>query len=238
MTLKEIYDIAVPIEKRKEEKFNIWVAVIVRPLSMVVTKPFLGIKIKPIRVTAFSLLCSLAGFFILSFTHTMPLKVLGWFLFFGWAVLDCVDGNYARYTKQCSQLGALWDATGGYTAMVLMYFACGIVAFSDTNVVEVFDPYYYLILGGATAVFSIFPRLVMHKKKSCVDSSGAVSELSDKKSFGLSQIIAMNLVSPCGFMQVILLISILLHITNLFICFYFIINLGIMSLSLYKLLRV
>lgn len=237
MTMKEIYDIAVPIEKRKEEKFNIWVTVVVRPLSVVTTKLFLGGKIKPVQITAFSLLCSLAGFFILSFTHTMPLKILGWFLFFAWAVFDGVDGNYARYTKQCSQLGALWDATGGYTAMVLMYFACGIVAFYDTNLVEVLDPYYYLILGGATAIFSIFPRLVMHKKKTCGNSSDAVKELSDKKSFGLSQVVAMNLVSPSGFMQVILLICILLHITNLFIIFYFIINLGIMSLSLYKLLK-
>lgn len=237
MTFKEIYDIAVPVAKRKEEKFNVWVTIAVRPLSVLVTKPFLGSKVKPTQITAFSLLCSLAGFFVLSFTHTMPLKILGWFLFFAWAILDGVDGNYARCSNQCSQLGDLWDTTGGYAAMVLMYFACGIVAFYDTNIVKPVEPYWYLILGGATAIFSIFPRLVMHKKKSYGNSSDAVKELSDKKSFGLSQIVAMNIVSPSGFMQVILLVCIILHITNLFIGLYFIVNLGIMAMSLYKLLR-
>jgi hypothetical protein len=126
---------------------------------------------------------------------------------------------------------------GGYAAMVLMYFSSGIVAFSDNNLLYICDEYWYLILGGMCAVFSIFPRLVMHKKKSYGISSEAVRVLSDKKTFGISQIIAMNLVSPSGFMQVILLLCILLHITNLYIGFYFILNFGIMCLSLYKLLR-
>ena len=237
MTFKEIYDIAVPVAKRKEEKFNIWVTVAVRPLSVLVTKPFLNTKVKPTQITAFSLLCSLAGFFVLSFAQTIPLRVIGWFLFFAWAVLDGVDGNYARCSNQCSQLGDLWDTTGGYAAMVLMYFACGIVAFFDTNLLDFIEPFWYLILGGATAVFSIFPRLVMHKKKSYGTSSEAVKDLSDKKAFGISQIVAMNLVSPSGFMQVILLLCILLHATNLFILSYFLINFGIMSMSLYKLLK-
>ncbi len=237
MTIREIYEIAVPIAKRKEEKFNIWVTVAVRPLSVFVTKLFLNTKVKPTQITAFSLLCSLAGFFVLSFTHTMPLKVLGWFLFFAWAVLDGVDGNYARCSNQCSQLGDLWDTTGGYAAMVLMYFSCGIVAFYDFNSVSLIEPYWYLIFGGATAIFSIFPRLVMHKKKSYGNNSEAVRELSDKKTFGPSQIVAMNLVSPSGFMQIILLFGILFHITNLLILFYFIVNLEIMGLSLYKLLK-
>ena len=237
MTFKEIYDIAVPASKRKEEKFNIWVTIAVRPLSVLVTKPFLSTSVKPTQITAFSILSSLAGFCVLSFTQTMPLRVLGWFLFFAWAVLDGVDGNYARCSNQCSLLGDLWDTTGGYAAMVLMYFSCGIVAFYDNNMIRVLEPYWYLILGGATALFSIFPRLVMHKKKSYGDSSEAVKELSDKKSFSLSKIVAMNIISPSGFMQVILLLCIILNLTNLFISVYFVVNFGIMSLSLFKLLK-
>ena len=237
MTYKEIYNIAVPEAKRREELFNVWVTVAVRPLSVVFTKPFLGSKIKPTQITAASLLCSLAGFFVLSFSQTTAMKVVGWLLFFVWAVLDGVDGNYARCSNQCSQLGDLWDTTGGYAAMVLMYFSCGIVAFYDNNLINILEPYFYIMIGGATAIFSIFPRIVMHKKKSYGTESSAVKSLSDKKSFGLSQIIAMNLISPSGFMQVLLLICIVLHIVNLYIVFYFFANLGVMSLSLYKLLR-
>ena len=111
MTFKEIYDIAVPVAKRKEEKFNIWVTIAVRPFSVLVTKPFLGSKVKPTQITVFSLFCSLAGFFVFSFTHTMPLKILGWILFFAWAVLDGVDGNYAKRRlsrlKNASRLSVL-----------------------------------------------------------------------------------------------------------------------------------
>ena len=78
MTYKEIYNIAVPEAKRKEELFNVWVTVAVRPLSVVFTKPFLGSKIKPTQITAASRLCSLAGFFVLSFSQTMAMKVVGW----------------------------------------------------------------------------------------------------------------------------------------------------------------
>lgn len=237
MNFKEIYNIAVPVAKRKEEKYNIWVTIAVRPLSVLTTKPLLGTEIKPTQITALSILCSLAGFFILSFNHAMPLKIFGWFLFFTWAVLDGVDGNYARCTNQCSQLGDLWDTTGGYAAMVLMYLSCGIVAFYDTNFISFCDPYVFIILGGATAIFSIFPRLVMHKKKSYGVGSDSIKSLSDKKTFGLSEIVAMNLVSPSGFMQVILLVCIILHITNVFICLYFAANFVIMSLSLKKLLK-
>ena len=237
MTFNEIYDIAVSEDKRKEEKFNIWVTLAVRPLSVIVTKPFLTTKIRPTQITAFSLLCSLLAFFVLSFGQVMYLKIIGWFFFFAWAVLDGVDGNYARCSNQCSQLGDLWDTVGGYVAMILMYFSCGIVAFYDENTIKLVEQYWYLIFGGATAIFSIFPRLVMHKKKSYGGDSKAVIELSDKKRFGMSKIFAMNLVSPSGFIQVILLVCIILHITNIFIVFYFFVNLGIMGLGLYKLLR-
>lgn len=237
MTYKEIYNIAVPPAKQREEKYNIWVSAAVRPLSVLATMPLLKTKVHPTKITAVSIICSIAGFFTVSFSHTMPMKVAGWFLFFAWAVLDGVDGNYARCSNQCSQLGDLWDTTGGYAAMVLIYYSCGINAFFDDNMITLFEPYYYLILGGASAVFAIFPRLVMHKKKSYGSDSTAVKELSDKKTFGLSQIVAMNIISPSGFLQVIMLGSIMLHITNLFTLFYFFINLGIMCFSLKKLLR-
>lgn len=237
MTVKDIYDIAMPAEKRKEERFNIFVSLIIRPISVLLTKIFINTKIKPVIITASSILCSLLGFFVLSFSQNPLAKVLGWFLFFVWAVLDGVDGNYARCTNQCSELGDLWDTTGGYAAMVLMYFSCGIVSFYDNSVIYIFEPHWYLIFGGATAIFSIFPRLVMHKKKNYGNRSAAVNALSDKKSFGLSQIVAMNIISPSGFIQVIILICILSHSMNLFVMAYFIINFEIMVISLYKLLK-
>lgn len=237
MNFKEIYNITVPKEKWNEEKFNIWVTLAVRPLSVLLTIPLINSKIKPLHITFCSMLCSLIAFFFVSFAINMEYRLIGWFLFFVWAVFDGVDGNLARCTNQCSQLGDLWDTTGGYQAMVLMYFSAGIASYFDINKYVFFDPYILIILGGSTAIFSIFPRLVMHKKKSYGNKDNSIKELSDKKEFGIKQIVAMNLVSPSGFLQIILLLAIIFHYLNIFIIFYFTINFLIMSISLYKLLK-
>lgn len=237
MTYKEIYEIAMPVAKRKEEKLNIWVTIAVRPLSVLLIKPLINSKVKPTTITKWSVLCSIIGFVSLSISHSILYSLIGWLFFFAWAVLDGVDGNLARCTNQCSPLGDLWDTMGGYAAMVLMYFGAGIAAFHDVCLFDFLDRSYYIVLGGATAIMSIFPRLVLHKKKSSGIESKAVRDLSDKQSFSLAKVIGMNLVSPSGALQLVLLAAIFTHTLNIFIAVYCAINLGIMMLSLRTLLK-
>lgn len=237
MTYKEIYDIAMPPAKRREEKLNIWVTVAVRPLSVLLIKPLINYRIIPTTITKASILSSCIGFALLSFSHSIMISLIAWLFFFIWAVLDGVDGNLARCSNQCSPLGDLWDTTGGYAAMVLMYFGAGIAAFHDYNVYDFMEPSYYLIIGGATAIMSIFPRLVLHKKKSSGIESKAVKDLSDKQGFSLSKVIGMNLVSPSGALQLVLLGSIIGHVLNFFIAIYCFINFAIMIVSLRSLLK-
>ena len=237
MTYTEIYDIAMPMAKRKAEKLNIWVTVAVRPLSVLLTMLLINSRLKPITITKISVLVSIVGFFFFALNQSLISCLIGWLFFFIWAVLDGVDGNFARCTNQCSLLGELWDAVGGYTAMVLMYFGAGIAAYNDTNIYDFTDTPNYIILGGATAIISIFPRLIFHKKKSSDFDSKAVKELSDKQGFSLSKVIGMNLLSSSGVFQLILLVGILTHTLNIFITIYFVINLTMMMISLRTLLR-
>lgn len=237
MTYKEIYDIAMPVAKRKEERLNVWVTIVVRPLSVLLIKPLINRKVKPTTITKISVLASVIGFFFLALSHSLVYSLIGWLFFFIWAVLDGVDGNLARCTNQCSPLGDLWDTMGGYAAMVLMYFGAGMAAFHDVNIYDYMQMPYYLVLGGATAITSIFPRLVLHKKKSSGIDSKAVKELSDKQSFSLSKIIGMNLVSPSGALQLVLLAAIITHTLNFFIAAYCVINFSIMMVSLRTLLK-
>ena len=239
MRFREAYDIAVPEKKRKEEKYNTWVAYVVRPLSVICTLPFIKRKTKPTTITAVSIICALIGFFVLVFARSVPYKILGWFGFFAWAILDGVDGNLARCKKESSSLGDLWDTMGGYSAMVLIYYSAGIISFFDTNLIE-FIPQYkyiYIILGGFTSIFSIFPRLILHKKKSSQTQLAVVDELTDTSNFSFIKRLAGNLTSPSGIIQVIFLLCLLLNIMNVFLICYFLINLGIMTISLYGLLR-
>ena len=237
MKYKEIYDIAMPFAKRKEERLNIWVTIAVRPLSVLLIKPLINSKVKPTSITKISVLAGLVGFFLLAFGQSLVYSLIGWLFFFIWAILDGVDGNLARCTNQCSPLGDLWDTMGGYAAMVLMYFGAGIAAFHDISLYNFMAPSNFLILGGATAIMSIFPRLVMHKKKSSGIESKAVKALSDKQGFSLSKVIGMNLVSPSGALQLVLLAAILSHTLNFFIVLYCFINFAIMMVSLRSLLK-
>lgn len=237
MTFNEVYDKVMPEKKRKEERFNIFAHWIGRPISILMTLPLIDSKVKPTTVTKWSIAFASIGFALVAFGQSMLLKCIGWLCFLMWNLLDGVDGNLARCTNQCSQMGDLWDTTAGYAAMVYTYFAAGIAGFFDLDTVNLFDPYWLLILGGATAIMSIFPRLVMHKKKSSNINDEGVKALSDKQNFGLKNIIAMNFISPSGFMQVIFLICIIFHLLSVFIVFYFGVNLVIMLLSLYQLLK-
>ena len=237
MTFNEVYAKVMPEKKRKEERFNIFAHWIGRPISILMTLPLINANVKPTTVTKCSILASVIGFFLVAYGNSMVLKIIGWAFFLLWNLLDGVDGDLARCTDQCSLLGDLWDTTAGYVAMVLTYFAAGIAAFYDLNRVVFLEPYWFLIIGGATAIASIFPRLVMHKKKSSNVNAKAIRELSDKEHFGLKNIIAMNLISPSGFMQVIFLICIMTHTLNVYVCFYAVLNIGIMFLSMHELLK-
>lgn len=237
MTYKEAYEKVLPEHKRREEKYNILVSTVIRPITIYMTLPFIETKVKPTTITKVSILFSCLGFFLLAFGKMMTFKLLGWASIFMWVLLDGVDGNLARCSNQCSSLGDLWDTMGGYAAMVLIYFGAGIAAFYDKNMLPFCDAYWLIILGGSSALFSIFPRLVMHKKKSSEGNSRAVKSLSDKKSFGIANIMVMNFVSPSGFMQIFLLASILFHLLNWFILGYFAITFAVMMISLYKLLK-
>lgn len=236
MNFKEIYDIAVPEKKRKEEKWNFWVAIAVRPLSVLLTVPLTNTKIKPTTVTKWSVLSIFIGFSLIVFGDSILTTIVGWLFFFLWAILDGVDGNLARATNQCSPLGDLWDTMGGYLAMIMMYYTMGIYSFFDNNFWEICDKYLLLLLGGLTAIVCIFPRLILHKKKSYGIDSSAVKEYTDTTNFGFTKVIAANIIAPSGLMQIIFLLGLLLHVTNLLLIFYFIINCFIMLVSLKRLL--
>ena len=236
MTLKEIYNVCVSESKRKTDKMIPWVYYVMRPLSIVVTKPLLKTKVTPVNVTFASMVAALIGFALLGFGQETHTRLWGFFAFFVWGLLDCIDGNIARCKGLASARGALWDATGGYMALSLMFFSIGIGAFNDTNIYEFLEKYLYIVLGGLTALMSIFPRLVMQKRKADMGTE-SVKLVADKVNYSISQIIALNVESAIGLPQVLLFFAIIFHFLNIFICCYFFINIVIMVYTLYKLLK-
>lgn len=234
MNYNEVYNLAMPKSKREAEKYNYWVVFIIRPLSVLLTIPLINTKIKPITITAISVFASLISAFFLGFGQSSLYRLCGLFFIFIWAVLDGVDGNLARCQGTCSKLGELWDAFGGYLALVLVFLSVGVASFYDNNSVYIFDNYWYLLIGGLTSVVSIFPRLIYQKKKAiCPDF-----DLKHQKTTpqgGFLEIVQSN-IAISGGMQLLLLVAILFHVLNLFLLIYLVLYSGVMLLSLRKLL--
>ena len=236
MKLTEIYNVCVSESKRKTDKMIPWVYYVMRPISILLTKPLLKSNISPVNVTFASMVATLIGFVLIGFGQETQTRLWGFFAFIVWGLLDCIDGNIARCKGLASNRGALWDATGGYMALTLMYFSVGIGAFNDTNALEFLDKYLYIVLGGLTAIMSIFPRLVMQKKKAD-GGTDAVKGVADKANYSITKIIALNVESAIGITQVILFLAIIFHFLNIFILCYFFINIVITVYTLYNLLK-
>ncbi len=233
-----IYRICKDIERKtmspakkamaKNDYFAFYVG---RPLSYLLTVPFVKTNITPNQISYLSIIPLIVGFIIMIFTADFVVLLLAWFLFFLWNLLDGVDGNLARYREQYSKDGSVVDAMAGYVAMVLTYFGAGIVAahLNDSDI--------YIILGALSGISLIFPRLVMHKYINTVAQDESVSSIKDKSDFNTIKILALNMTSITGIPQVLLLLTILTNQWILFTLVYFTINFLLMIFSLYSLFK-
>ncbi|BDS74472.1 TPA: CDP-alcohol phosphatidyltransferase family protein [Streptococcus pneumoniae] len=233
-----IYRICKDIERKtmspakkamaKNDYFAFYVG---RPLSYLLTVPFVKTNITPNQISYLSIIPLIVGFIIMIFTTDFVVLLLAWFLFFLWNLLDGVDGNLARYREQYSKDGSVVDAMAGYVAMVLTYFGAGIVAAHLT------DSDIYIILGALSGISLIFPRLVMHKYINTVAQDESVSSIKDKSDFNTIKMLALNMTSITGIPQVLLLLTILTNQWVLFTLVYFTINFLLMIFSLYSLFK-
>ena len=235
--VKDLAEKTMTEEKRAQAKNDIFAFYIGRPISYVLTVPFLKMGISPNTVSFLSLFPSIIGFFLIGFGNTMTLKIVGWCMFFLWNLLDGVDGNIARYKEQFSKNGALWDATSGYVAMVLSFYSMGIGCFYGDFTRLAISKEICIVLGGLSAILVIFPRLIMHKRISSMGEDKNAKEYKDKSSYGILKVIALNLISISGFVQVLMLLSIIFKFMDIFTVAYFVINLLICIVSVRKLLK-
>lgn len=222
------------LDKKKSAKNDYFAFYVGRPLSYLLTIPFLKLNIRPNTVSIISVLEVILAAIVLSSSGTLKLAVLGWLLFFIWNLLDGVDGNIARLKKISTPMGSVFDAMSGYAAMFLFFFSAGIYAFNTSS-----GNYAYvqIIIGSISGMSELFPRLVMHKAKSEVGDLSNIKSVSNKNEYGLLRKMALNITSISGMVQPLLLISIIFNCVSFFNLIYFIINVSVMVVSIYKILK-
>lgn len=236
ITPKDIELKTMTPSKRKEAKNSYFAFYVGRPISYVLTIPFLYLNISPNVVTILSIICAFVGFFFLSFGESMEFQLLGLLFFFLWNMGDGIDGNIARYKNLKSATGDMLDTLGGYLAMVLVILGMGNAAYNMEQNIVFFSRLVPVVIAGLSAVFTLIPRLLMHRKIAMgKETSNKASSLKDKENYSLLKVIALNISDPAGFQEVIMLIAILLGMNYYFTIFYFIVNLVMMIYSLKKL---
>ena len=235
--LRDLKNKTMTEEKKMQAKNDVFAYYIGRPISYMLTIPFLKLKIKPNTVSMLSIFPTILGFILIGFGKTMLIKIIGWICFFIWNLLDGVDGNIARYTNQFTKTGSLWDATSGYFAMIFTFLAMGTGCYYGNCIFLNIDQASMVSLGGVSATLVILPRLVMHKRITSIEEDKRTEEFQDKSKYSFVKVIGLNLISVAGILQVFMLLAIIFKVMDVFTIFYFIINVIICIASLSKLLK-
>ena len=102
--------------------------------------------------------------------------------------------------------------------------------------VELFDV--ACLLSRLSGIFVIFPRFIMHKAITTLGDQGSMKTVKDKSEYGFVKLIALNLTSIAGFVQVLMLIAVLFNIMDLFTIGYFVLNFMVMVVSLKSIFNV
>ena len=240
ITIKDIEEKSMTPEKRAMAKNDIFAFYIGRPLSYALSIPFMYTNISPNAISMISIVPAVFGFLAACYAQSKAGMIASWILFFMWNLLDGVDGNVARYKKQFSKMGSVYDAMAGYIASARMFYAAGIMAaHSNGPLVKggLISSEALVICGGLVAIVDMLPRLVMHKAVTTLMDKDAVKEVMDKADYGIVQTIALNLRSCAGGAQFLLLVAILFNILDLYTVCYLLFNTAVMVVSLHSVLK-
>lgn len=215
-------------DKRKVDKReNIFVYFVARPISYILTIVFIKQGISANKVSILSAISALTGSIMIAFGE-YDVRLFGSFFIFLWIVLDCVDGNIARYHKASSGVGEYLDAMGGYIVNASIFMAIGIAAFNSTNQVI------FLYMGYLASISSILSRLLHHK---WMNSVGGNNIFTRKGSRGLLISTIQNFAAVSNFFQVFLIIAILFQGEKYLISAYTFINFSILMYTIFRLPR-
>ncbi|MFC6169396.1 CDP-alcohol phosphatidyltransferase family protein [Loigolactobacillus jiayinensis] len=242
MRTKDHYSLADIINSRSSEKkyidkIDIWVFTVVRPLSNLLTWLFLKLRLSANQATFISTIVGFLGAIIVIFAETPMSTVIGLIILNFWIVFDCIDGNIARTTHTSSKLGMYLDGISGYCYVSLLYTALGVNVYKNYKLI-IFNNNYswlYILIGALASMACVFPRLVEHKAGTSFLNFN--SGLTDKMNYNWFYILGLNLAGMAGLSNPLMIIFFMLHRLNIYLILYFIIQLAIEILSIFKTIR-
>ncbi|MCP8850481.1 CDP-alcohol phosphatidyltransferase family protein [Latilactobacillus curvatus] len=234
-SLKQIIDSRTP-HKKYIDKLDVWVFLVVRPLSNLLTWFFLKLRLSANISTAVSTIIGTLGAFLIMIPST-KFTLSGLILINFWIVFDCIDGNIARTTRTSSKMGEFFDGVSGYIFLSLLYLSIGVNVYNNYSleISNVDFTWLYIAFGSITSMSCILPRLIDNKAKTMF--SNYSSDVSNKDGYSIIYIIGLNIAGVAGLANPLLLVAYFTGKLNLYLVVYFVIQTGIGFLSVYKTMR-
>jgi phosphatidylglycerophosphate synthase len=214
-------------KKAVDRRENIFIYYIVRPISYIVTIPFIKLGISANTVSILSSIIALLGSALIAIDDYL-LGILGGCFVFLWIVLDCVDGNIARLNKKPSGKGEFLDAMGGYILNATIFMALGSSAYLETDNVA------FLYVGYLASISAILPRL-LHQK--WVNSVSIPNSFSNKGKRGVVIAIIQNIAAVSNLFQPMLIVSLIFKFESELLVAFTMINVSILFYTVFSLVK-
>jgi len=118
-----------------DKNYLFWVSFLLRRISFYVTYIFLKLRINAYQASVISFMVGLISCSFLAFGGYVG-KIIGALLLNLYIVIDCVDGNIARFNKTTSKFGAFIDVFFGYiiSNLALLSIGFGIYIYPESSV--------------------------------------------------------------------------------------------------------
>lgn len=220
ITLRMIIN-SYPEHKRQSDRYKSFVYYFLRPVSFPVTYVLLKLGISANATTSSSIILETIGCILIAFGG-YPARIGGTLLIMLWAILDCVDGNIARFRKTGTLSGIFLDDLGAIVLYALLYLSVGISAAANGD-----GFLWQLIMGALSSIFAILRWVVNFNYKFTLIDSGKKHEKifsSNNSGTSFSKFIYANLGTFGGFVLPLLLLFTLSNALHIFNIIYLIIN--------------
>lgn len=168
-----IKDITSTFTPEKKMTDTLWARMLIRPISLGVTWFAVNIGLNAFQISCLAALMPIAA--LGCFLHNHPLAAI--VLLNIWLVMDCVDGNMARFQGP-TPMGEFVDSVSGYIMIGLTFFSLGIylnmIGFGTA-------PWIWSMLGGLASISNLLSRIVYQKYRSVKDGNETVQNIFQNK---------------------------------------------------------
>ena len=223
----------------KNIKDNALLVQAVRPLGPYLAWGALRLKLTPNFVSYINFFLSLVICLLLAF-GTPSFQITAGILLLLWQTLDCTDGTMARALQKCSKYGGFVDYAGGMFLLAFFQISIGVglflhpensvhalLSWLDVNIQYL--PGYSLIICASSSIMALLVRLINKDietsfGKNLVINNDGVPD----KSRGTIRNIIKNVENLGGLQIPFFWLAVLFNHLELFVIFYFFINMGIL----------